>query len=111
MHVSRLWQQILYPKKTVKKKVHINGGPSCPTVLTRQASRSLPVDDRPRVLDKVVDEDGPGPFLVVVAKVVVDGGGEVEEKVPGIFGNASVVVLFQKGAPQGQKLEPVEADE
>ena len=50
----------------------------------------------PRVLDKVVDEDRPGPVLVVVGHVRGDGLGKVEEEVPRVAGDGPLVVFLKK---------------
>lgn len=55
-------------------------------------------DDRPGVLDEIVDEDGPGALLVVVREVLVDHLGEVKQEVPGVARDRPLVVLLRKNA-------------
>jgi hypothetical protein len=50
----------------------------------------------PRVLNKVVDEDGPGAVLVVVGHLVVDRLGKVEQKIPGVLRDRTLVVLLKQ---------------
>lgn len=64
------------------------------TVSSSRELLALSIDDGLGVLDKVVDEDGPGALLVVVGEVLVDGHGEVEQKVPRVLGDRPVVVLL-----------------
>ena len=44
-------------------------------------------------------------LLVVVPEVIIDGGGEVQQEVPGIFRNGSFMMFLQKCVPQRQELE------
>ena len=44
-------------------------------------------------------------LFVIVPEVVIDGGGEVQQEVPGVFGNGSFVMFLQKCVPQRQELE------
>ena len=94
----------------------------CPVFSPRPVSTSL-VDDGFGILHKVVYQDRPGSLqtsnnnfsdglsvlsphlLVVVPEVVIDGGGEVQQEVPGVFGNRSFMMFLQKCVPERQELE------
>ena len=44
-------------------------------------------------------------LFVIVPEVVIDGGGEVQQQVPGVFWDRSLVVLLEKCVPQVEELE------
>lgn len=58
--------------------------------------RLLAADDRPGVLDEVVDEDRPGALLIVVAEVVVHGSCEVKKKVPGVLNTINTFNIINR---------------
>ena len=45
-------------------------------------------------------------LLVIVPEVIIDGSREVQQEVPGVFGNGSFMMFLQKCVPQGKELEP-----
>jgi len=60
---------------------------------------------RSGIFDEFVDEHGPGAFLVVVGHVLVDHVAEIEEQIPRVARDGSLIVFFQELAPQIEKLE------
>ena len=73
-------------------------------VLLSSVSAPL-VDDRFSVLHEVVYQYRPGALLVIVPEVIIDGRSEVQQQVPGVFGDRSLVVLLEKCVPQVEELE------
>jgi hypothetical protein len=44
--------------------------------------------------NKVINEDWPGTFLIIVTHIIIDHGCEVKEKVPCVLRDAALVVLL-----------------
>ena len=44
-------------------------------------------------------------LFVIVPEIVIDGSGEVQKQVPGVFWDRSLVVLLEKCVPQVEELE------
>jgi len=63
------------------------------------------------ILDKLVDEDGPGAFFVIIGHVIADHVAEVEQQIPRVTRNRTFIVLLQKLAPQIEKLEATREDD
>lgn len=47
-------------------------------------------------VNKVIDKDGPCAFRIVVCHVIVDVECEVQEEVPGVFWDGSLVIFLRE---------------
>merc|ERR1719318_573299 len=79
--------------------------PSASSKNTPPPRLALLVYNWSRVLHEVVDQHWPGALLIIVSKVVIHSGGEVEEQIPSVLGDRPIVVFPQKCAPQPKELE------
>ena len=54
---------------------------------SKNKSLALLIHNRPGVLHKVIYEDWPRSFLIIIPKIIIHCGGKVKEKVPGVLGD------------------------